>query len=172
MAHLMAHHGLDLGQRSFVEQIVIQTDARCAKQATDIGADALGLPRLIEPHDIGGGNVVGACQGQNRVPRFARRQRFVVIEQRRDEHRRDHEKNQQCDEGEHRCPQHPVLFGAPDEAIDGSDHNRDEYEIDDHRYNPVVQPSAEGLIRHVILMFAKEPRVPVHRQTEQRQDQP
>jgi len=51
MAHLVAHHRLDLRQRAAVEQVVVESDPLGAEKTADVGADSPGLLRRVDlPH--------------------------------------------------------------------------------------------------------------------------
>ena len=104
VAHFVAHDGLDLGQRSLVQQIVVEADLGGAGETGNIGADAGGLPRGIEINHALGGDLIGPRQRQHRCAYRAIWHRLVIIEQRRNKHRRDHAEQQGEDEGTGTCP--------------------------------------------------------------------
>ncbi len=67
MAHLVPEHRADLGQGRLVQEVVVEADARDAAQPGDVGADARGLFRGIEPLQVVGRNLIRPCQRQHRL---------------------------------------------------------------------------------------------------------
>ena len=66
MAHLVAHHGLNLLRRTAPQQVIVERDAHGVGKAADIGAHAGGLAAGVDLIDVVGGNAVGVRHLQNR----------------------------------------------------------------------------------------------------------
>ena len=111
MAHLVRHHRADLWHGALLEQIIVQRDARCAENSGDIRAYTRRLPRGIHLKDLFYRDLIRPRHRENGLADFGLCKRFIRIEERLNEYRRDEEQNKRENDSDDR-PQIHHVFGA------------------------------------------------------------
>ena len=115
-----------------------------------------------------GWNLVCPRQRQNRFAHRPLRQRLVVVEQRRDEHRIDEAQEQRVREREARRPDPPARSGATHTRVKDRQHDRPDDECHRQPEQRFAQPARERQVRQAVLVLAHEALVDRQREIQHR----
>src|SRR5713101_7418183 len=130
MAHLVRHHRANLRNGALLEQIVVECNPRRAEEPGDIRAHTRRLARGIHLEDLFYRDLIRPRHCENGLADFRLCKRFIRIEERLDEYRRDEDQNKRENNGyagspdppRFRCsPKHSVQYDQEDRAADERD---------------------------------------------------
>jgi len=121
VTHFVTHDGLNFFRRAAAEKIVVERDAHGLAEAADIGAHAGGLLGSVDFEDVVGGNPVRARHREDGSGDFGIVKAGNFVEQREDEHRGDHDAENEKANGDDGAPDVPASVELANDGKENGD---------------------------------------------------